>query len=199
MGHRNRKCLVLDLDETLVHSSFRKVKDADFLEPVEIDNYNHTVYVRKRPHTDEFLERMAEHYEIVLFTASLSKYANPLLDMLDTKKTITHRLYRESCVHDQYCYVKDLSLLGRKLTDTIIVDNSPQSFNYQPRNAVPIPSWFDDQNDTDLKDLIPVLQKLKDVPDVRRILDGKTKSYEWLLNEYGNGSSQSLRSNGRMT
>jgi RNA polymerase II subunit A small phosphatase-like protein len=71
-----RKCLVLDLDETLVHSSFKPTKNADFIIPVEIDGYTHQVYVGKRPHVDEFLERMGKIYEIVVFTASLSKVRN---------------------------------------------------------------------------------------------------------------------------
>jgi RNA polymerase II subunit A small phosphatase-like protein len=33
-----KKTLVLDLDETLVHSSFRPVPNADYIIPVEIDN-----------------------------------------------------------------------------------------------------------------------------------------------------------------
>lgn len=33
------------------------------------------VYVLKRPHVDEFLQRMGKLFECVLFTASLAKYA----------------------------------------------------------------------------------------------------------------------------
>ncbi|KNC99169.1 CTD small phosphatase-like protein [Spizellomyces punctatus DAOM BR117] len=47
-----RKCLVLDLDETLVHSSFKAVPQADFIIPVEIDGQVHNVYVLKRPGVD---------------------------------------------------------------------------------------------------------------------------------------------------
>uniref|UniRef100_A0AAQ4RT73 Mitochondrial import inner membrane translocase subunit TIM50 n=1 Tax=Gasterosteus aculeatus aculeatus TaxID=481459 RepID=A0AAQ4RT73_GASAC len=66
-------CVVIDLDETLVHSSFKPVNNADFIIPVEIDGTVHQVYVLKRPHVDEFLKRMGELFECVLFTASLAK------------------------------------------------------------------------------------------------------------------------------
>jgi carboxy-terminal domain RNA polymerase II polypeptide A small phosphatase len=36
-------CLVIDLDETLVHSSFKPVANADFVVPVEIDGQVHQV------------------------------------------------------------------------------------------------------------------------------------------------------------
>merc|ERR1712100_747063 len=50
-----KKCLVLDLDETLVHSSFRAVPGADFVIPVQIEDTVHFVYVAKRPGVDNFL------------------------------------------------------------------------------------------------------------------------------------------------
>ncbi|XP_034985184.1 CTD small phosphatase-like protein isoform X2 [Zootoca vivipara] len=68
-----KKCVVIDLDETLVHSSFKPISNADFIVPVEIDGTIHQVYVLKRPHVDEFLQRMGELFECVLFTASLAK------------------------------------------------------------------------------------------------------------------------------
>ncbi|XP_019745601.1 CTD (carboxy-terminal domain, RNA polymerase II, polypeptide A) small phosphatase-like a isoform X5 [Hippocampus comes] len=68
-----RNCVVIDLDETLVHSSFKPISNADFIVPVEIDGTVHQVYVLKRPHVDEFLQRMGELFECVLFTASLAK------------------------------------------------------------------------------------------------------------------------------
>ena len=41
--------------------------------PVEIDGMIHQVYVLKRPFVDEFLKKMGQIYECVLFTASLAK------------------------------------------------------------------------------------------------------------------------------
>lgn len=33
-----------------------------------------------------FLERLSKYYELIIYTASLSKYADPLLDVLDPNK-----------------------------------------------------------------------------------------------------------------
>lgn len=181
--HRNKKTIVLDLDETLVHSSFKPVANFDFIVPVEIEGNIHKVYVLVRPGTPQFLDACAEHYEVVLFTASLSKYADPLLDLLDKNKTIDARLFRESCVQIGYSYVKDLTKLGRKMSEVMIVDNSPQSYRFQPTNAIPITSWFDDKQDRELFDIIPCLSTtLVNCEDVTTILDA-TKTYKWLCEQ----------------
>lgn len=67
-----KKCLVLDLDETLAHSSFQPVDTADFVVKIKIEQTWHEVYVTKRPGVDDFLQRVARDYEVVVFTASLS-------------------------------------------------------------------------------------------------------------------------------
>ena len=74
-----KKTLVLDLDETLVHSSFKPVENADIVLPVEIEGSVCNIYILVRPGVSTFLKRMYKHYELVVFTASLSKYAEPLM------------------------------------------------------------------------------------------------------------------------
>ncbi|EEB95933.1 hypothetical protein MPER_05021, partial [Moniliophthora perniciosa FA553] len=142
--HVGRKCLVLDLDETLVHSNYRPIPNPDFIVPVEIEYNWHHFHVLKRPGVDEFLKEMGRIYEVVVFTASLSKYADPVLDQLDTSRVVAHRLFRESCYNHKGNYVKDLSQLGRPIADTIILDNSPASYIFHTNNAVPVSSWFND-------------------------------------------------------
>ncbi|XP_067596726.1 carboxy-terminal domain RNA polymerase II polypeptide A small phosphatase 1 isoform X3 [Pseudorca crassidens] len=144
-------CVVIDLDETLVHSSFK-------------------VYVLKRPHVDEFLQRMGELFECVLFTASLAKYADPVADLLDKWGAFRARLFRESCVFHRGNYVKDLSRLGRDLRRVLILDNSPASYVFHPDNAVPVASWFDNMSDTELHDLLPFFEQLSRVDDVYSVL-----------------------------
>jgi RNA polymerase II subunit A small phosphatase-like protein len=167
-AHKN--CIVIDLDETLVHSSFKPISNADFVVPVEIDGTVHQVYVLKRPHVDEFLKRMGELYECVLFTASLAKYADPVADLLDRSSVFRSRLFRESCVFHRGNYIKDLSRLGRKLERIIIVDNSPASYIFHQDNAIPVSSWFDDMGDRELLDVLPLLDRLAKEDDVYKIL-----------------------------
>ncbi|KAM9343772.1 carboxy-terminal domain RNA polymerase II polypeptide A small phosphatase 2 isoform 1-T1 [Pholidichthys leucotaenia] len=164
-------CVVIDLDETLVHSSFKPISNADFIVPVEIEGTTHQVYVLKRPYVDEFLRRMGELFECVLFTASLAKYADPVTDLLDQCGVFRARLFRESCVFHQGCYVKDLSRLGRDLNKTLILDNSPASYIFHPNNAVPVVSWFDDVDDAELLNLLPVFEELSQADNVYTRLD----------------------------
>lgn len=66
----------------------------------------------------------------------LCQYADPVTDLLDQCGVFRARLFRESCVFYQGCYVKDLSRLGRELHKTLILDNSPASYIFHPENAV---------------------------------------------------------------
>lgn len=186
----DKKCLIIDLDETLVHSSFKQVSNADFIVPVEIDGIVHQVYVLKRPHVDEFLKKMGKLFECVLFTASLAKYADPVADLLDKSKVFKARLFREACVYYRGNYVKDLSRLGRDLNKVIIIDNSPASYIFHPDNAVACNSWFDDPNDTQLLELIPYFEKLAACDSVYSILKqgSSVNSVNSTLNHSINGN-----------
>ena len=93
-----------------------------------MENRELQVYVAVRPGTKEFLEEMSKYYELVIFTASLSKYANPLMDILDPKGLCTARLFREHCAYIDQTYMKDMSKLGRRIEDVILIDNSPNSY-----------------------------------------------------------------------
>ncbi|XP_068665943.1 uncharacterized protein [Aristolochia californica] len=171
--------LVLDLDETLVHSTLDDCEDADFTFSVYFNMKEHTVYVRQRPHLRVFLERVAEMFEVIVFTASQSIYAAQLLDKLDPdKRLISRRVYRESCIFSDGSYMKDLTVLGLDLAKVAIIDNSPQVFRLQVNNGIPIQSWFDDPSDCALISLIPFLENLADADDVRPIIASRFNNQE---------------------
>ena len=65
------RCVITIL--SLYLNKQQPVPSADFVVSVDIEGVQHQVYVQKRPHVDEFLKRMGEMFECVLFTASLAK------------------------------------------------------------------------------------------------------------------------------
>lgn len=169
-----RITLVLDLDETLVHCTTNddssRAFDVEF--DVEFRGYMNRVKGLIRPNLQHFLEECSKMFEVVVFTASLSIYANVILDLLDPeKKYIKHRLFRDHCVNVNDVFVKDLRILGRDLNKVIIIDNALQAFAYQIENGIFIKSWYEDTQDTELLKHLDFLRKIKDCDDVRPALE----------------------------
>lgn len=171
--------LVLDLDETLVHCTVEPIHDASMVFPVYFNGMQYNVHVRTRPYLQEFLESVSKKFEVVVFTASQKVYADELLNRIDPDgKFIKHRMFRESCLLVEGNYIKDLNVLGRDLTSSVLVDNSPHAFGYQVDNGIPIESWFDDRNDVELMKLDQFLNTLHDVKDVRASVRSKFQTYK---------------------
>ncbi|UKJ89273.2 RNA polymerase II carboxyterminal domain phosphatase [Theileria orientalis] len=170
-----RKTLVLDLDETLIHSSFEPIENYSFTLPILQDGVEKKIYVGKRPFVDEFLKITSKIYDIVIFTAGLKSYADPVIDKLDVNNVCKRRFFRDSCIYFNGYYIKDLSIVTKSLKDVIIIDNSPACYCLNPNNAIPILSWFDDCNDIELFNLLPLLNHLSKADDVTKILSNLTK------------------------
>ena len=168
----DKKTLVLDLDETLLHSQYIKFSstDSDIVLKIEFDNEPRDIHVLIRPGAKEFIRKMNKFYEIVIFTASVSKYAIPLINLIDEKGVCIHRLFREHCSLVNTSFIKDLTKLGRDLKDIIIIDNTPVAYSLNKENGIPIVSWFEDKRDRELYNLIPILEFLSSVPDVREFI-----------------------------
>ena len=104
--YSDKKTLVLDLDETLVHSSFTPFEKNDIILEVDFEGILYNIYVKVRPYAEQFLKNVSKLFEIVIFTASISKYASPLLDILDKENSIKFRLFREHCTYINGIFIK---------------------------------------------------------------------------------------------
>ncbi|KAG9448170.1 hypothetical protein H6P81_014298 [Aristolochia fimbriata] len=165
---QEKKTVFLDLDETLIHSKSDPPPERyDFVVRPTIDGEVLNFYVLKRPGVDELLEEIGKNFEIVVFTAGLREYASLVLDILDSKGLISHRLYRDSCKQKEGKFVKDLSELGRDLKKVVIVDDNPNAYEFQPENALPVAPFIDDLEDRELRRVMKFLEFANCHEDIR--------------------------------
>ncbi|CCK69683.1 Nem1-Spo7 phosphatase catalytic subunit NEM1 KNAG_0C05850 [Huiozyma naganishii CBS 8797] len=191
LNREKKKTLVMDLDETLIHSVSRGTTHPNSSQghivevKFSISGVSTLYYVFKRPYCDLFLTKVSKWYDIVIFTASMKEYADPVIDWLESSFAgkFSRRLYRNDCIlRDGVGYIKDLKMVTRgsnlgtspdRLEDVIIVDNSPVSYALNVDNAIQVEGWINDPTDTDLLNLIPLLEALENTTDVRNILSLK--------------------------
>ena len=155
--------LVLDLDETLIHSDRRDPEYRTY---------------KVRPYCNEFLTDLSKYFEIVIFTAAMQAYADRIVDEIDPSGNIKYRLYRQHCGAQKVGYnfrvVKDMRHLGRDITKTIIVDNLEENFTSTcPYNGIAIKDWYGDKpKDQELLQLMPILRKIavNQEKDVRKVI-----------------------------
>ena len=133
---------MLDLDETLLHYNEVNAEEGE---------------LRIRPAASSFLKVMARFYEIVIFTAGMQDYADWALGHVENSQLISHRLYRQHASPCEGYYVKDLNLIGRDISKTIIIDNIKENFKLQQKNGIMIKTWTQDPNDKALIELAPLL------------------------------------------
>ena len=203
LNPQQQKTLVLDLDETLIHSMSRggRMSTGHMVEvrlntaslgmsgASAVGQHPILYWVNKRPYCDEFLRRVCKWFNLVIFTASVQEYADPVIDWLEQeRKFFSARYYRQHCTYRQGAYIKDLSAVEPDLSKVMILDNSPLSYlfhegmspvcgipvmagtNLSLDNAIPIQGWINDPTDSDLMHLVPLLEGLQYVHDVRALL-----------------------------
>ena len=168
-----RKTLILDLDETLVHSSTKKgfPNKKNIILNLKIKNIKYKIFVIIRPFFEKFLYEMSHCYDLYIFTASISNYAKPLIEIIDKNKVIIQVLNKEHCLNIKGLPFKDLSIFNKDLKDIIIIDNNPVSYALHKNNGIPILTWIDNPNDNELLKLIPILKYMSKVKDVRPIIN----------------------------
>ena len=204
--------LVLDLDETLVYVIDEK-KDNLSLPQIPFEYYildenektikasmdlsgNESIekaknYIIIRPGFSKFISHVKNYFdEIIIFTSSQYSYAEEIIKIIDKNKIISKIYSRKDCSFYNDVFYKDLNKIKKDLSHTIMIDNYPESYLLQHFNGLPIPSFMGDPKDNELLKLLPLLEKLSSVKDVRNYIreiisvDGQqilfNKAYELL-------------------
>ena len=186
--------MILDLDETLVHCNESTDQPYDHLicirfangDVVEVDPKLTKAGINIRPHAFEFLREMSKKFEIIIFTASHSCYANVVLNILDPdNQYITYRLFRDHCLQTKEgIFIKDLRIIAnRKMKDITIVDNATYSFGFQLDNGIPIIPFYENREDTELIKLMGYLLQMDKSEDVR-VFNREFFKYDLLESEW---------------
>lgn len=63
-----------------------------------------------------------------------------------------------------------MNIFGVDLAKAVIIDNCSHKFRLQKNNVIPITSWSADSQEAELLSLLPFLEKLVEVDDLRPII-----------------------------
>lgn len=167
--------IVLDLDETLIHSSDHKLVDLQYIGL--FTQYSFVYFVYKRPYVDDLLDFCFEHFDVGVWTAGSKEYANLIIPLLFGKRKpvfvfsedrCTIKYYSSSC-RNEFSKISEISI--KKLKKiwqkryyqkdfTLVVDDTPTTFVNNYGNAILVYKWMGDPKDKELLYLKNYLKQL---------------------------------------
>jgi len=166
------KLVVLDLDETLIYATKKKLG-------IEEDLFVSPYYVYKRPHLDAFLTKLAAHYKIAIWSSADDDYVKQIIDKIKPQHLRFEFVWgrsrttkKRASVTDEYYFIKRLSKIkknGFSLENALIIDDTAEKSSLNYGNAIQIAEFTGDSTDNELLLLSTYLQTLKDIENVRII------------------------------
>lgn len=165
--------LVLDLDNTLIFSTVKEPKSFDHRITVNYNGKAQNVWIIERPGLQDFLDHVAQKYEVVLFTAGIMQYGTKIMRKIDRNKRISYFLDRRFCTpigksnKNQDFFSKDIRILGRDLSRILIVDDRDYSFCFDVPNGILVPTFNGDPEDRCLYELRDYLDYCCTLEDMR--------------------------------
>lgn len=169
---QHKPLLILDLDETLIFASEQQLE-----RPADFTVAHYVVY--RRPFLAEFLGVVSAWYELAVWSSGSPAYvANIVEQVFPNREALrfvwasdrcTVRLHPE--VRDYY-WIKDLKKVkraGYPLEQVLMLDDTPSKLERQYGNLLPVRPFFGDPADTELRDVLTFLDRLRPVEDLRRV------------------------------
>ena len=164
----NKKKLhfVLDLDNTLICSQYKKSKKPAFEINIDDEHY----YVYKRPGLDRFLLELFQYAKSVsIWTAATKEYCNQIVKNIFTdseRKKLKFIWSRNKTVNKPgMFYLKDMSKVFSHFSpmnksNTLLIDDNPDHMTLSANNMLHIKPW-DGSNNKD-RELSKIIKLLKD-------------------------------------
>jgi len=170
------KLLVLDLDETLVHSRYSGEQERPERAP---DHYLDDIVTWERPGVRAFMDWCLDTFAGVgVWTVGSRSYADELLPLICDTDRLAFVYARDRCTRkrnfetwEEY-WIKDIQKLrkfGFPKSKILCVDDSPEKFERSYGNYVPVMPYEGDPEDRELEQLTRYLEMLGPVSDVRSI------------------------------
>lgn len=172
-----KKLLILDIDETLIHGATTQLAD-------EPDAMAPWCFLYKRPHVEQFMQFCREHFRVAVWTTATPEHARFCLSHICEQDYPFEFIWtRERCsqVRDRiglydigpgYHWVKSLSKIkrhGYRLEQTMMVDDTPSVLERNYGNLIRIDAFKGDPDDRELLRLMPYLQNLKGEDNLRKV------------------------------
>ena len=161
--------IVLDLDETLIHSETNPdmMTNPDFIFKIDGIKY----FVRKRPGLDLFLLYIIKSFKIIgIWTAATKDYAEKIVNNIFTKdqrKKLKFFMTRKHCLKNkkplQRIFDSDNNSYECTKYNCIMIDDNPYVLENNPGNAIQIPQFNGQSNDDYLFKLCLLLQSILDM------------------------------------
>lgn len=169
---RRDRLLILDLDETLVHSSERELdRPADF----RVGPF----HVYRRPNLAAFLAAVARWYALAIWSSATSDYVSAIAQAICPENGEWQFVWgRERCTQRMHpellatVYIKDLKKVKRLSYDAeriLVVDDSPNKTSRNFGNAIYVRSFEGASDDAELLGLKAYLESIRDVENFRML------------------------------
>lgn len=166
--------LILDLDETLIHSSMDEPDWWDFT----FQKGDQIFYTQRRPFLKEFLSNVKINFDLAIWTAASYDYAHEIVKNIGLDEDdLIFFYHKEMCTlrydYDMQNYygIKKLEKIKpfRPLERVLIVDDIMETAHHNYGNLIRIKPFNGDRDDVELLKLISYLERIKDEPNFRRI------------------------------
>jgi TFIIF-interacting CTD phosphatase-like protein len=190
--------IVLDLDETLIHSFNGRVHpdqmnidemntlrtrlfEFKVTEPGELEEYNYTINGIKRPHLDDFLIFCSGYFQnVIIWSAGESRYVKKIVEYIFRDLNYPDLvLTRDHIFSYRGVTIKPLEyLISSSITEenTFVVDDKLETFILNKDNAIKIPPYDPNpsfvelkEEENSLKRLIEWFKSIGTVEDIRTI------------------------------